>query len=60
IWNEVVKITKACNHRINTDSAEKITIFAERMLKQVSAIESIIPLVDLSHERDYFHSLLKR
>jgi hypothetical protein len=60
IWNEVVKITKACNHRFNTDSAIKINIFAERMLKQISDIEGKIPAIDLSPERNYFSNLLKK
>jgi len=59
IWNEVVKITKACNHRFNTDSGFKINNFAERMLKQISVIEDKVPLIDLSPERNYFHNLLK-
>jgi len=60
IWNEVVKITKACNHRFNTGSGIKINNFAERMLKQISDIEGKVPAIDLSHERNYFLSLLKK
>jgi len=40
IWNEVVKITKACRHRVNTDSGSGIKIFAEKMLSQISDIEA--------------------
>ncbi|MCX6325823.1 MAG: GSCFA domain-containing protein [Bacteroidia bacterium] len=57
IWNEVVNITKACNHRFNTDSTIKINNFAERMLKQISDIEGKVP-INLSHERNYFQNLL--
>ncbi|MCX6321563.1 MAG: GSCFA domain-containing protein [Bacteroidia bacterium] len=59
IWNEVVKITKACTHRLNAGSGFKINSFAERMLQQISDIEGKVPLIDLSHERNYFLNLLK-
>lgn len=60
IWNEVIKITKACKHRLNTDSAIKINNFSERMLKQISQIESKIPEMNLSEERNYFLRLMKK
>jgi hypothetical protein len=53
-WKEVVKITKAFNHRINTDSVNKQKYFAEQVLKQISAIKIKIPTIDLSREEDYF------
>jgi hypothetical protein len=59
IWNEVVKITKACTHRLNADSGFKINSFAERMLQQISDIEGKVPVINLSHERNYFLNLLK-
>jgi hypothetical protein len=59
IYNEVVKITKACNHRFISDSRSKIIYFAERMLNQISDIERGIPTIDLSHEKNYFQNLLK-
>jgi hypothetical protein len=59
-WNEVAKITKACNHRFNNDSGFKIKLFAERMLKQISDIKSKIPEIDLSPECNYFLDLLKK
>jgi hypothetical protein len=59
IWNEVAKITKACNHRLNTDSVIKINSFAERMLKHISQIEDKVPSIKLHEERNYFLSLLK-
>jgi hypothetical protein len=58
-WNEVVKITKACNHRFNTDSGIRIKKFAERILKQISEIETKVPSINLSSERSYFISLSK-
>jgi hypothetical protein len=59
IWNEVVKITKACTHRLNAGSGFKINSFAERMLQQISDIEGKVPVINLSHERNYFLNLLK-
>ncbi|MBE3093971.1 MAG: GSCFA domain-containing protein [Actinobacteria bacterium] len=59
IWNEVVKITKACNHRLNAGSDFKINSFAELMLQRISDIEDKIPVIDLSNERNYFLNLLK-
>jgi GSCFA family len=59
IWNEVVKITKACTHRLNAGFGFKINSFAERMLQQISDIEGKVPVIDLSHERNYFLNLLK-
>ncbi len=57
IWNEVVKITKACQHRINTDSSSKIRDFAGRMLKQIADIESKVPSIDFTYEKTYFLNL---
>jgi hypothetical protein len=59
IWNEVVKITKACNHRLKAGSDFKINSFAELMLQRISDIEDKIPVIDLSNERNYFLNLLK-
>ena len=59
IWNEVTKITKACHHKLNTESGSKINLFATQMLKQISEIENKTPSINLSFERSYFNSLLK-
>lgn len=58
VWNEVAKITKACNHRFINDSDIKIKSFADRILKQISDIEKKVPSIDFSCERDYFLGLL--
>jgi hypothetical protein len=58
IWNEVVKITKACSHRFHTNSGFKKKIFAEQMLKQISEIEIKFPSVNLSAEHSYFITML--
>ena len=60
IRNNVIKITKACSHRLNTDSVVKIKWFAEQMLKQISEIEIKVPTIDLSSERKYFLNMLNR
>lgn len=57
-YNEVVKITKACNHRFNSDSRSRKLDFAERMLKQISNLEADVPSIDLSFEKSYFQNLL--
>ena len=59
-WNEVVKITKACNHRLHTDSRIKTESFASRMLSRILEIEARVPLVNLSSEKSYFLNLLKK
>lgn len=59
-WNEVVKITMACNHSLKADTGFKTNLFAERMLKKISEIEGKVPAIDLSFERNYFFELLKK
>jgi hypothetical protein len=59
IYNEVVKITKACNHRLLTDSPSKIKKFASVMLDHISEIEAVIPAIDLSEEKIYFQNLFQ-
>jgi hypothetical protein len=58
-WKEIVKITRAYNHRINTDSDIKKTYFADRILRQISDIKFKLPGVDLSTEEDYFLKMRK-
>jgi len=60
IWKEVLGITRAFNHRLTGRSSERIKQFAEKMLTQISDLENKVPTIDLSQERDYFNSLLKR
>lgn len=58
-FNEVLKITKACRHRVKNDSEKKIKDFAEIMLNKISEIEKSVPPLRLDSERIYFQSLLK-
>jgi hypothetical protein len=54
IWKEVVRISKAYNHRLNTDSESRIKSFAEKMLKQISDLKFKFPQLDLSREEAHF------
>ncbi len=58
-WKEAVKITKAFNHRFNTDSVSKRISFAERVLKQISEIKIKLPAADFSSEEEYFLKMRK-
>ena len=59
IWKEANKITKAANHRFNTDSESKRMYFAERILKQISDLKHKIPTIDFSREEDRFLKMRK-
>lgn len=59
IWKEAVNITKAFNHRFNTDSDLKKKVFSERILKQISDLKLKVPTIDLSKEEDYFLKMRK-
>jgi hypothetical protein len=54
IWKEALKITKAFNHRFNTESETKRKNFAERILKQISDIKIKVPDIDFSIEEEHF------
>jgi hypothetical protein len=58
-WTEIVKITKAFNHRVKTDYGTNRTYFAEKMLKQISDIKSKVPGIDFSMEENYFLKMRK-
>lgn len=58
LYNEVVKISKACNHRITRASDSGIKDFVSGMQKKISDIEARAPEIDLSPERKYFNNLL--
>jgi len=59
IWKEIVKITKAFNHRFNTDSVVDRNHFAEKMLKQISEMRNKVPDIDLSMEENHFLKMRK-
>ena len=58
-WKEIVKITKAFNHRLNTDSGVNRKHFAEKMLKQISEMKNKVPDIDLSLEENHFLKMRK-
>lgn len=58
-WKEIVKITKAFNHRLNTDSLFNRKQFAEKMLKQISEMKSKVPDIDFSMEENHFLKMRK-
>jgi len=58
LFNEVVKIRKACTHRINKASDTGITDFVSAIQKKISFIESKAPEIDFSFEKKYFEDLL--
>ncbi|HUX56801.1 MAG TPA: GSCFA domain-containing protein [Bacteroidales bacterium] len=60
IWKEIVKISKACSHRITNTPSVKVNDFAMRILNQISDIEEKVPSIDLSSERKYFRNLLNK
>jgi hypothetical protein len=57
LWNEIVKINKAMNHRFNSSSEINRTRFAEQMIIEISEIEKKIASVDFSEEKEYFRNL---
>lgn len=58
-WKDAVKISRAFNHRINTDSEDKLKLFADKILKQISALKLKVPSIDLSREEEYFLKMRK-
>jgi len=58
VWKEVVKITKALQHRLKKDAPGSTVKFAERILQQIEFVASKVPEVDLERERTYFNGLL--
>jgi len=59
IWKEVARVSKAYEHRFNTDSEIRKNYFAEKLLKQISDIKVKVPTIDLSKEEDYFLKMRK-
>lgn len=57
LYKEILKITKAVNHRINSDSGRNLKEFAETMLKRINNIVSRKPSIDFDSEKRYFLDL---
>ena len=59
IWKEVVKITRATEHHLLTDSPSGVAKFAEKMLETIESISVKVPSIDLSRDKNYFLDMLK-
>ncbi len=58
LYKEILKITRAANHRIHSDSGRNLKEFAETMLKKINNILSRKPSIDFDSETKYFNDLL--
>ena len=56
--NEVIKVTRACSHRLTSALERKKKEFARSMIERISKIEDKIPTVDLKAEKAYFSKIL--
>lgn len=54
LQSEILKVTRAMNHRFISDSKQKKKAFAENILRQISKIEILNKHIDLSSEKEYF------
>jgi hypothetical protein len=59
LWQKVTKISKAVNHRIQTDSEDQINEFAANIISGIDALTDRNPFLNLENERKYFLGLLK-
>ena len=59
LWNEVVKISKAVSHRIQTGNKDQVRKFAENILARIDLITEKKPFIKLDKEREYFLGLLE-
>jgi hypothetical protein len=57
LWKEVNKITKAVSHRITSGRGKEIKIFAEKMISEISKLQSRHAGLDLEKEKKYFLDL---
>ena len=60
IWKDVVKIIRATEHHIITDSPSGVKKFAQKILEDIEAVNSKVPSIDLRREKDYFLALLAK
>jgi len=58
IRHEIIKITKACRHRLTGAADRKKKEFAALMLDKIQSVERKIPSVDFSFEKSYFKEIL--
>lgn len=60
LWQEIEKISRAVSHRIQTDSADQVKKFAEKILSRIYQISSKNPAINLNSEKVYFLNLLEK
>ena len=56
--NDVIKVTKACSHRLTSTLERKKREFAASMIERIKIIENKIPAIDLTMEKAYFNTIL--
>ena len=56
--NEVMKVTKACSHRLTSALERKKRQFVVSMIERINLLEKKIPGVDLTMEKAYFNNIL--
>jgi hypothetical protein len=59
LWQEVNKITKAYNHRVQTGKRDEIKSFAEKIISRIDVISAKMPKIKLDNEKEYFLGLTK-
>lgn len=57
LQNEILKINRAFNHRLISGSLVKRKAFAEKMLKQISELQSRYDFFDFTQETEYFQKI---
>ena len=57
LQNEILKINRAFNHRFITGSSVRKKAFAEKMLKQISELQSRYGFIDFTPETEYFQKI---
>jgi hypothetical protein len=59
LWQEVISISKAMSHKIQTTSKAEISGFAKNILSRIDTIERKLPGLNLEQEKSYFSDLLR-
>ncbi|NMC40382.1 MAG: GSCFA domain-containing protein [Bacteroidales bacterium] len=57
LYQEVMEVVRARNHRIISPSARSLKIFADNILKKIGKLTEINPGLGFEEERAYFNSL---
>jgi hypothetical protein len=60
LQSQILKITKAMNHRIKTESDSGKKAFAESVLNLIAEVERLNTEIDFSLEKEYFRNLTLR